>query len=205
MYKNIKQNDKLKQFFDNVKQLKSVDKNLIRYPLYFSVSVLFLFVLLSLVAKANPIISTMFCVFSFLLSFVSAFSWRIKVASYKYMENVPGGSIYILEMLNRKFRNSIAIDKAVRFDRSGRIVHRAIGTFGVVFLIEGRKNGSDTLVNPEVKKAKSFNSSITVNLYYLEEYKNGNSEKIYKKIKKLKKSIDGKEVKNAVEGIRSLR
>ena len=86
---------------------------------------------------------------------VSTLSRRVQRAQFKQIDGQPGAAYSVLDS-DRRFKRSWSMTPMVQFNRQQDLVHRLIGTGGVILLAEGDPNRVKPLLANERKAVSRY-------------------------------------------------
>ncbi|HET9173352.1 MAG TPA: DUF4191 domain-containing protein [Actinospica sp.] len=89
------------------------------------------------------------------LAATTTLSRRVQRAQYKQIDGQPGAAYSVLDS-DRRFKKSWAMTPMVQFNRQQDMVHRLIGTGGIVLLAEGDPNRVKQLIATERKAVSRY-------------------------------------------------
>lgn len=82
-------------------------------------------------------------------------SRRVQRAQYKQIDGQPGAAYSVLDS-DRRFKRNWMLTPMVQFNRQQDMVHRLIGTGGIILLAEGDPNRVKQLINNERKAVSRY-------------------------------------------------
>src|SRR5258707_219045 len=86
---------------------------------------------------------------------VSRLSRRVQRAQFKQIDGQPGAAYSVLDS-DRRFKRSWAMTPMVQFNRQQDMVHRLIGTGGIILLAEGDPSRVKQLITNERKAVSRY-------------------------------------------------
>jgi hypothetical protein len=96
------------------------------------------------------VISIILALLAGVLAATTTLSRRVQRAQYKQIDGQPGAAYSVLDS-DRRFKRNWAMTPMVQFNRQQDMVHRLIGTGGIILLAEGDPNRVKQLIATERK------------------------------------------------------